>query len=111
MQLISIFTALELRNEINQPGYGVSNVYQDLQLYGEDASATAKWDDIQRDLHCCGGNGYRTGWQAYKNINEWARKRNGVPVSERRKLTLISFLVAARHTVQQSFKEISYPLH
>ena len=34
--------------------------------YGIDGYITAKWDAMQRYLHCCGGNNYRIGYNDYR---------------------------------------------
>lgn len=65
-QLGSIFTSLELRTTISQAGVGGADVNEDLMKYGVDPSVTSKWDELQRYLHCCGGNNFLTGYNDYK---------------------------------------------
>ena len=66
-QLISIFTALEVRTKVAQANVGLVAVNEDLAKYGVDAGVTSKWDTLQTDLHCCGGNNFLTGYNDYRN--------------------------------------------
>lgn len=66
-QLGSIFISLELRTTISQAGIGAADVNEDLALYGKDPAITSKWDDLQRDMHCCGGNNFLTGYNDYRS--------------------------------------------
>jgi hypothetical protein len=43
------------------------------------ASVTSKWDDLQSDLHCCGGNNFLTGYNDYRSTPIGAN--NSVPDS------------------------------
>lgn len=63
----SIFTSLELRTVVAQGAVGSSTVNKDLVNYGVVPSITNKWDSLQRDLHCCGGNNFLTGYTDYRN--------------------------------------------
>jgi hypothetical protein len=66
-QLASIFTALELRTTVAHANIAASAVNEELNNYGVDATVTSNWDEMQRDLHCCGGNNYQTGYSDYRN--------------------------------------------
>lgn len=66
-QLASIFTCLELRSIITQAGIQSASLNQDLALYGVKPAITDKWDDLQRDMHCCGGNGFLIGYNDYRS--------------------------------------------
>lgn len=64
-QLGSIFTAFELRTQIDA---GVINniandrAREELKKYGNESTITNKWDELQKDIHCCGydnWNNYR----------------------------------------------------
>ena len=66
-QLGSIFISLELRTTISQQAITAAGVNEDLNKYGVVSSVTTKWDDLQRDLHCCGGNNYLTGYNDYRS--------------------------------------------
>lgn len=63
-QLGSVFTALEVRRYVttgfqqseNSEGVTANNALrEELKKYGQDDAITAKWDDLQKDQHCCGG--------------------------------------------------------
>lgn len=75
----SIFVTLELRNIISQAAIGAADINEDLSLYGIDASVTAKWDDLQQDLNCCGGHNFLTGYTDYRTTP--IGKNNSVPDS------------------------------
>ncbi len=65
-QLGSIFTALELRTTIS---YDVDPLAsEELMHYGVNSTVTANWDDMQRDMHCCGGLGSHDGYNSYRFI-------------------------------------------
>jgi hypothetical protein len=57
-QIGSIFAALELRKTLAQAAASHADVNDDL---------TAKWDAMQRYLHCCGGNNYLIGYNDYRS--------------------------------------------
>ncbi len=78
-QLGSIFMSLELRNVITQDAVGSADVQIDLGRYGEDPSITAKWDELHRFFHCCGGHNYMTGYQDFRNTP--IGKNNSLPDS------------------------------
>jgi len=62
-QLGSIFTALEVRTELeNDDGY--DGVHQEMKLYKSDPAVAAKWDALQTDMHCCGATG---GFKGFRN--------------------------------------------
>lgn len=79
-QLVSIFTALELRTIVAQSSLGATLVHDDLKLYNESPAIKAKWDDLQRDLHCCGGNNFLTGFNDYLST-PLGSNHNSVPDS------------------------------
>ena len=67
VQLGSIFTALELRTTVAHGGtVSPSAVANELIKYGEDSTTTGNWDELQRDLHCCGGTNFNTGYEGYR---------------------------------------------
>lgn len=66
-QLASIFTALELRTTVAGPKVQPNKINEELNRYGVDASITAKWDELQRDVQCCGGTQFQTGYNDYRN--------------------------------------------
>lgn len=63
-QLVSIFTALELRTVVARE-VPASESVNDLMEYGKSDWVTAKWDDLQESLHCCGGTTFNSGYLAY----------------------------------------------
>ena len=65
-QLGSIFTSLELRSIVAQAGVNAANINADLSQYSKDPAITAKWDELQRTLHCCGGHNFLTGYNDYR---------------------------------------------
>jgi len=69
-QLGSIFTALEVRNEINKDDHDLNAVTDNQKWYGKNASVTANWDALQSSLSCCGGGG-KNGYGLGTGFNEW----------------------------------------
>jgi len=64
-QLGSIFTALEVRSNIEN-NKGESGIQKEFPLYEESSSVKSKWDALQRDLHCCGGYRYGEGYLSWQ---------------------------------------------
>ena len=44
-----------------------SEISHELNHYGNDTVITAKWDELQRYYHCCGGQGLLLGYKDYRN--------------------------------------------
>ena len=66
VQLASIFTALELRTTVaHGTTIAPGEVAVELNKYSDDSTTTANWDAMQRDLHCCGGINFNTGFRDY----------------------------------------------
>jgi uncharacterized membrane protein YiaA len=78
-QLGSIFTALEVRSNVEN-NKGDSGMQKEFKLYTTDSGIKANWDDLQRDLHCCGGDGYGDGYQDWIG-NLGTGNENDVPDS------------------------------
>jgi len=90
LQLASIFTSLELRNQMVARVLNAvpTDVFQELERYWIDPDVKFKWDTIQRDFQCCGVLQHNTG---YKDWQRWgsaalvgsaaSRSRQGVPDS------------------------------
>jgi len=66
VQIFSVFTAIELRYRINTER--VHGFEQNMRLYGEDDTIKDNWDSMQRDLRCCGGLHYETGFNDWGSI-------------------------------------------
>ncbi len=64
---MSIFSALELRTTIAQGSVSTGAVNTVLDSYGENSRVTSNWDTMQRELHCCGGNNFNTGYTDWRN--------------------------------------------
>jgi hypothetical protein len=63
---VSIFISLELRKTISEAGITAADVVSDLNEYSLNPAITAKWDSLQSDLHCCGGNSFLIGYNDYR---------------------------------------------
>lgn len=61
-QIGSIFIALEVRSDVERDDAADQKVLDDMDKYKDDASVKAKWDNLQSDLHCCGGHGFTDGY-------------------------------------------------
>ena len=45
-----------------------------MRLYERDESIRSSWDDMQRDLRCCGGVNYENGFQEWESVLQAGRK-------------------------------------
>lgn len=90
LELASIFTSMELRNNMLLPRMFESRqkaVYEEMSLYWMDEDIKFKWDTLQRDFQCCGAfekNAYSNWEQGIHGINMNRGnnlKRTGVPDS------------------------------
>eukprot|EP00092_Neocalanus_flemingeri_P037825 GFUD01041175.1.p1 GENE.GFUD01041175.1~~GFUD01041175.1.p1 ORF type:complete len:348 (+),score=73.44 GFUD01041175.1:136-1179(+) len=86
LQLASIFTSMELRNDMErrvifQTGNG--NVHNELKRYWDDETVRTKWDTLQRDFQCCGAFNMRTGFQDWSRLGNYQQdgQQRGVPNS------------------------------
>lgn len=75
LQLASIFTAMELRNQMQLPRLFETmnnDVYEEMKQYWVNDEIKFKWDTLQRDYQCCGAynlmNGFQD-WQRAKGMN------------------------------------------
>jgi len=68
-QIFSVFSAMELRNIINTSVVPPGAVIDDMRNYGEVGfeDITSKWDEMQRELRCCGGQDFDIGYQSWKS--------------------------------------------
>jgi len=64
-QIFSVFTAIELRYKIRTDRIPSADTDRNMKMYLEDESVRANWDWMQRDLRCCGGMNYETGFQEW----------------------------------------------
>jgi len=85
LQLTSIFTALDLRNELELEkvlSFNHPEVDDDMANYWRDEEVRDRWDSIQRDFQCC-GSGTSQGWHiGYRTWERASRGASlGVPVS------------------------------
>ena len=55
------------RSQVTRGEISSKDLNDNLALYGEDAGVTADWDDLQKDLHCCGGQNFGTGYADWRN--------------------------------------------
>ncbi len=79
-QLATVFAAMELRGTINRNEYSSVNALTDLKDYGSNAATRARWDSLQREFSCCGGIGYNSGYEAWRN-SDIGIESNSVPDS------------------------------
>jgi len=75
-QLGSIFTALEVRSSVEKDDQGDQLVFNSMAQYKDDGTDKSNWDAIQRDLHCCGGQGKADGY------TQWYSKLEGADVPD-----------------------------
>lgn len=77
-QIFSIFTAMELRNIINNQVIDSGSVIDDMRNYGEVGyeDITSKWDEMQKELRCCGGEKFDIGYQDWRTANIGLNKKS-----------------------------------
>jgi len=82
-QIFSVFTAMELRNIINNEVIDPGAVINDMKHYGEVGfeDVTSKWDEMQRELRCCGGLDFDIGYQRWRSTNYGMTNMHKVPDS------------------------------
>jgi len=68
VQIFSVFTAIELRYLIKTSPIPAGAVMKNMRLYERDESIRSSWDDMQRDLRCCGGVNYENGFQEWESV-------------------------------------------
>jgi len=84
LQLASIFTAMELRNQMQLPRLFETmntDVYEEMKLYWVNDDVKFKWDTLQRDYQCCGAYNLMNGFQDWQraggmNSNSWGTNTN-----------------------------------
>lgn len=88
LQLASVFTSLELRNEMiaRVLNAAMPEVHNEMELYWVDPDVKYKWDTLQRDFQCCGANQLNSGYKDWQRWGSSARQavgshRQGVPDS------------------------------
>jgi len=91
LELGSIFTSMELRNNMMLPRMFESRtkaVYDEMSFYWDDEDIKYKWDTLQRDFQCCGAfqkNAYVDWEQRLRSSSHLSRSNNlqrtGVPDS------------------------------
>jgi len=69
-QIFSVFTAMELRNKINNKLVNPGEVLKDMGFYGQPdhEDVTSKWDELQREMRCCGGLDFDYGYQSWGKV-------------------------------------------
>ncbi|XP_023336581.1 CD63 antigen [Eurytemora carolleeae] len=77
-QVCSVFSAMEVRNLINNEVIDPSAILEDMQHYGEVGyeAKTASWDEMQKDLRCCGGDKFDTGYQDWRSATIGIQKKS-----------------------------------
>jgi len=88
LQLASIFTSMELRNELERRVLFHTlkpEVHEEMKHYWDDEDVRFKWDTLQRDFQCCGALNLRTGFQDWDRVGNFndrlGGRRRGVPDS------------------------------
>jgi len=72
LQLASIFTSIDFRNELDVERvltFQHKEVDDDMAAYWTDPEVKERWDTLQRDFQCCGaggGQGWHTGYKSWE---------------------------------------------
>jgi len=92
LQLASIFTSIDFRNELDVQrvlSFQHSEVDDDMAAYWTDPEVKERWDTLQRDFQCCGsggGQGWHTGYKSWERAVTLSQRGQrsqgkGVPTS------------------------------
>jgi len=91
LQLASIFTSIDFRNELDVErvlSFQHPEVDDDMAAYWTDPEVKERWDTLQRDFQCCGaggGQGWHTGYKSWERAVTLSQrshiKGKGVPTS------------------------------
>jgi len=89
LQLASIFTSIDFRNELDVErvlSFQHSEVDDDMAAYWTDPEVKERWDTLQRDFQCCGaggGQGWHTGYKSWERAVTLSTRSQGkgVPTS------------------------------
>jgi len=86
LELASIFTSMELRNELERKVLFQTlnrEMTEEMKFYWTNENIKFKWDTLQRDFQCCGALNLRTGFQDWnRGYNDMlSTERQGVPDS------------------------------
>jgi len=77
-QIFSVFTAMEVRNIIENQVMDPLAIQNEMRHYGEPdhEDVTARWDEMQRDLRCCGGDKFDTGFTDWRMASIGLHKKS-----------------------------------
>lgn len=86
LQLASIFTSMEFRNELDVErvlSFQHSEVDDDMAAYWTDPEVKERWDTLQRDFQCCGaggGQGWHTGYKSWERatLSQGSQRIQGI---------------------------------
>jgi len=89
LQLASIFTSIDFRNELDVErvlSFQHTEVDDDMAAYWTDPEVKARWDTLQRDFQCCGaggGQGWHIGYKSWERVSVMSQRSQGkgVPTS------------------------------
>ena len=81
-QLASVFTAEQLRTDLETEMANVGNMVTDMKKYdSEDGYTKANWDSLQSSLRCCGGKDYEVGFRSWDVVQVNGQTGRNVPDS------------------------------
>jgi len=82
LMIASVGTAISLKSVINTQEISETLVLQDMEHYGEKnyPHVTSKWDQLQREVRCCGGLKFTLGYQSWMAAMI-GKQKNSVPDS------------------------------
>jgi hypothetical protein len=85
LQLASIFTTVELRNELELEkvlNFRHKEVDADMSQYWTVPEVRDRWDTLQRDFQCCGLKGFEIGFRDWERVAaSRGGEGRGVPTS------------------------------
>jgi len=82
-QIFSVFSAMELRNIIKTEVIDPGAIRDEMKFYGVEGheDITDKWDEMQRQLRCCGGERFDNGYTDWRSVGLGYKDSKAVPDS------------------------------
>jgi hypothetical protein len=80
-QLALIYLAMDVKTQVDIENIPYNDMYSDMKNYGLEGyeDVTSRWDTLQFEMGCCGGEGWNTGFLGWSKSKIYDR---GFPVSQ-----------------------------
>jgi len=81
MQLASVFTSIDFRNELQLEevlSFYPADYDREMAKYWTEPDVKDMWDSLQRDFQCCGVKGWNTGYKDWERIAVLDKREGGL---------------------------------